>query len=198
MLGIDPYVYARSGRQWNEVYQQAKQTEKEHGDDIDAFVIFAGTNDYNQSVPIGEWYEEVELPVSPVGNPEDKRKCRVPVMNDSTLKGRINIVMDYLKTNYPEKQVIVLTPLHRGFAQFNENNIQYAEGFGNKAGLYIDEYVTAIKEAANVWAVNVIDLNSISGLYPVNDSHAMYFAKKDTDRLDPNEKGHYRMAKVLK
>ena len=54
-----------------------------------------------------------------------------------------------------------------------------------------------IKEAANVWAVPVIDLNSISGLFPTNDSHTRYFANGEKDRLHPNAEGHYRMAKAL-
>ena len=51
--------------------------------------------------------------------------------------------------------------------------------------------------AANVWAVPVIDLNSICGLYPNADSHARYFHDARSDRLHPNAEGHYRMAKAL-
>lgn len=63
--------------------------------------------------------------------------------------------------------------------------------------MYVDEYVNVVKEAANVWAVPVIDLNSISGLYPLLDEHAPYFHDAQTDRLHPNANGHYRMAKAL-
>ena len=90
-----------------------------------------------------------------------------------------------------------MTPIHRGYAKFGDNNIQPDESYPNGIGLYVDEYVKAIKEAANVWAVPVIDLNSISGLCPVFDSHTCYFHKEDTDRLHPNADGHYRMAKAL-
>ena len=57
--------------------------------------------------------------------------------------------------------------------------------------------MNAIKEAANVWAVPVIDLNSFCGLFPLLDEHAQYFRKSDTDRLHPNTEGHKRMAYTL-
>ncbi|MBQ6534600.1 MAG: hypothetical protein IJI37_05460, partial [Opitutales bacterium] len=50
---------------------------------------------------------------------------------------------------------------------------------------------------ANVWAVPVIDLNSICGLYPNLPKHDRYFSKPDTDLLHPNAFGHYRIALAL-
>ena len=96
-----------------------------------------------------------------------------------------------------DSQVILLTPIHRGYARFGDNNIQPDESYPNSLGLYADAYVDAVKEAANVWAVPVIDLNSICGLYPNADSHARYFHDAQSDRLHPNAEGHYRMAKAL-
>ena len=90
-----------------------------------------------------------------------------------------------------------MTPIHRAQACFGNKNVQPEEAFPNKLGLYVDEYVNVIKEAGNVWAVPVIDLNSISGLYPMFDTHAQYFHDEVTDRLHPNAKGHYRMAKAI-
>ena len=60
-----------------------------------------------------------------------------------------------------------------------------------------DWFGAKIREAGSVWAVPVIDLNSISGLYPVADSHVRYFSDGQTDRLHPNAAGHERMAKAL-
>lgn len=90
------------------------------------------------------------------------------------------------------------TPLHRAQARFGERNIQPEEAFPNKNGVFLDEYVQAVKEAANVWVVPVIDLNSICGLYPMNDAHVRYFHDAQTDRLHPNAEGHRRMALALK
>ena len=111
-------------------------------------------------------------------------------MDGDTFRGRINIAMSYLKANFPDKQVILLTPIHRGYARFGDNNIQPDESYPNSLGLYADAYVDAVKEAANVWAVPVIDLNSICGLYPNADSHTRYFHDAQSDRLHPNSEGH--------
>lgn len=197
LLGLQPLVYGINGNQWNGVLKQAEKLLEEQGDSIDAILIFAGTNDYNAGIPIGEWYVESEVETEVAGPQMEKRKHREPVMSNDTFKGRINKVMDYLKTNFPTKQVILMTPVHRAQARFSDKNIQPDEMFPNKIGVYVEEYVKAIKEAGNVWAVPVIDLNSISGLYPMNDSHIGYFHKADTDRLHPNAEGHRRMAKAI-
>ncbi len=198
MLGFTPTVYAKSGNRWDGVYKQALKMNEEMGQEVDAIIIFAGTNDYNGSIPLGEWYEITDKDVVASGPETVTRKHREFIYSDDTYRGRINKVMNYLKTNYPTKQIIVLTPIHRGYAKFNDKNIQPEETYSNNLGLFIDDYVNVIKEAANVWAVPVIDLNSLSGIYPVNTSHGIFVAKEDTDRLHPNAEGHYRMAQTLK
>ena len=55
----------------------------------------------------------------------------------------------------------------------------------------------SVKEAANLWAVPVIDLNALSGLYPLMDEMAQYFKNAENDRLHPNDDGHERMAKTI-
>lgn len=197
MLGLEAYSYGINGNRMDGVLKQARKLQEERGDSIDAILIFAGTNDYNGSIPLGEWYEEEQRETLVSGPATELRRHRQPVLNDSTFRGRINLVMDFLKTHYPTKQVIMLTPLHRGQARFSDRNIQPEESFPNAAGLFVDAYVEVVKEAANVWAVPVIDLNSISGLYPLNDAHTRYFHKADTDRLHPNAVGHRRMALAL-
>lgn len=197
MLGLQPLVYGINGNRMDGILKQAQRLHEEQGDSIDAIFIFAGTNDYNGGIPVGEWYVESEKETVVAGPATELRKHREAVMSDSTFKGRINLVMDYLKTHYPTKQVIMLTPLHRAQARFSDKNIQPEEAFPNKIGIYVDEYVKAVKEAANVWAIPVIDLNSISGLYPMNDAHVRYFHDGTRDRLHPNAEGHRRMALSL-
>ena len=116
---------------------------------------------------------------------------------DGTFKGRINKVMAFLKENFPNKQIILLTPIHRGFANFGGSNVQPDESFPNRLGLYVDSYVDAVKEAGNVWAVPVIDLNAICGLMPNLPSHSQFFANEKRDRLHPNAKGHERMGLAI-
>lgn len=199
-LGITPYVYGVSGRQWNDIPRQAEKLKAEHGDDFDAILIFMGTNDYNVGIPIGEWYTEKEEQVM-AGIHEQKhlvdRKRLYPCMDNGTYRGRINIALDKLKRMYPTKQIILLTPIHRGGFYPNEKNWQPTEDYTNKCGEYLKSYVDAVKEAGYIWSVPVIDLCSLCGLYPLADEHAQYFHNADTDRLHPNDKGHQRIAKTL-
>lgn len=199
-LGITPYVYAVSGRQWNDIPRQADLLHEQHADSVDAILILMGTNDYNKGVPLGEWYVEKDTTVyAAIGKPKtlQARKQRVMNMDAETVRGRINIALSKLKKMYPTKQIVLLTPLHRGGFYPNDKNWQPTEDYTNLCGLYVSDYVEAVKEAGNVWAVPVIDLNAASGLYPMEDSHTQYFNKADTDRLHPNLQGHERLARTL-
>lgn len=201
ILGIKPYVYGISGHRMNQIIGQGERLEREHGQDVDAIIVFVGTNDFNGGIPVGEWYsysyEKTVAANRQTGRQEVTRRHRELVYDDATFKGRANTTLRWLKTHYPDKQIIFLTPIHRAFAQFSDDNIQPPESFANACGLFIDDYVQAVQELANVWAVPVIDLNSISGLYPLLDEHAHYFRNADTDRLHPNTPGHVRMAWAL-
>ena len=196
-IGIVPYVYAVNGNTYKDILTQAKKLKNDLGEDIDAIIIFAGTNDYNGSIPIGEWYEYMDAQAEIPGGTE-LRKRRKASMDSSTFKGRINIALAYIKEEFPDQQIILLTPIHRGYAKFSATNVQPDESFPNRIGLYIDSYVNAVKEASNVWAVSVIDLNSLCGLFPNTPSHSKFFANKKTDLLHPNASGHKRIAEVLR
>jgi lysophospholipase L1-like esterase len=196
LLGIEPYVYGISGNQWDGIYKQAVKLHDEKGTDVDAILIFAGTNDYSHGAPIGKFYDETTKETNHNGKMVTL-KYRTPIVNDSTFCGRINKVMLYLKNNYPQQQIVLMTPIHRGFAKFSETNVQPEENFANEKGLYIDAYVNTLKEAASYWSVPLIDLYSISGLYPLADSQTQYFNNSESDRLHPNALGNYRLAKVI-
>lgn len=199
-LDITPYVYGVSGKQWNDVPRQAEKLKKEHGADVDAIIVFAGTNDFNDGKPIGEWFTETEEQVMAARGKTKKletRKKRVPVMSKETFKGRINIGITQLKKLFPDKQIILLTPLHRSFADFGETNVQPDENYQNSCGEYIDAYVQAIKEAGNIWGVPVIDFNSVTGMNPMVEEQLIYFYDSGYDRLHPNTKGQERMARTL-
>ena len=199
-LQMTPYVYGISGRQWNDIPRQADKCFEEHGDSIDAIIIFIGTNDYNAGVPLGEWYEEHEEQVM-AGIHEPKhmvtRMRRTPLMTDSTYRGRINMALSHVKRLYPTKQVVLLTPLHRGGFYRSDSNWQPTEDYQNKCGEYVSAFVQDSREAADVWAVPVIDWAALSGRFPLLDEHAAYFANGDNDRLHPNDMGHERLARTL-
>lgn len=196
LLGIESSVYGVSGNQWDGIYKQALKLHEQKGTEIDAILIFAGTNDYSHGVPIGEFFTETIKETNHNGN-KVTRKYRTPIFTDSTFCGRINKVMSYLKNNFPQQQIVIMTPIHRGFAQFSDKNVQPDENYSNAQGLYIDTYIDVLKQAASYWAVPLIDLYSISGLYPLAETQEQYFHDKQTDRLHPNTSGHYRLAKTI-
>lgn len=199
-LQIEPFVYGVSGRQWNDIPRQADKLKAEHGDNFDAILIFIGTNDYNAGIPIGEWFterpEKVVAGIHEQKHPVD-RLHRYPVMGDSTYRGRINKALDYVKRMYPTKQIVLMTPIHRAEFYANEKNWQPREDYTNLCGEYLDAYVQSVKEAGNLWAVPVIDLNALCGLYPLMDEMAQFFKSAEKDRLHPNDAGHERMAKTI-
>jgi lysophospholipase L1-like esterase len=196
LLGIEPYVYGISGNQWDGIYKQAVKLHEEKGKEVDAILIFAGTNDYNHGIPLGKFFTETTKRTNYNGVVVT-RKYRTPVIDNDTFCGRINKVMQYLKNNYPQQQIVVMTPIHRGYARFSEKNVQPDENYCNGLGLYLDSYVDMLKRAASYWAVPLIDLYSLSGLYPLSDAHVQYFHNADTDRLHPNATGDYRLARTI-
>lgn len=180
-LGITPYVYGVSGRQWNDIPRQADQLQKEHGDDFDAILIFMGTNDYNNGVPVGEWYTETFDSVRVARHKPSEmvqRRHRHFCMDKNTLKGRINIAMSKLKQMYPTKQIVVMTPVHRALFASGDKNIQPDEMYENARGIFFDEYVKAIKETGNVWA-----RSSTSTPFPVSSLFTMLVRRCLTNRI---------------
>lgn len=194
-LEITPLVYGRSGRQWHQLLEQADRLQKEHGDDFDAIMIFMGTNDYNSGVPIGEWYEEETVTVNANGKMVERVR-RIPVLDQSTYRGRINMALDSLKRTYPSKQIVLLTPIHRAYAKFSERNVQPDESYQNSCGEYIDAYVESVKQASAIWSVPVIDLHALSGLYPMHKEQEEYFPGGN-DWLHPDSDGHRRLALTI-
>ena len=199
-LGMEVYDYAVSGREWNDIPRQVSQLEKEHGADVDAFLILMGTNDYNMGVPTGEWYTETiesVLAGSDMREPATMqfRKRRTLVMDNATMKGRINIALKFIKEKYPRCPIVLMTPLKRGWFQIDEGNVQPEETYQNRAGEYLDAYVDAVKEAANVWSVNVIDLHAVSNMDPLHGQDFYY--QGGNDLLHPGAEGSRHLASVL-
>ena len=197
ILGIESFVYGISGNQMNQILPQAKRMQAELGQDVDAIIVFIGTNDFNHGIPLGEWFTEGRDSAQIRQDLTVMRKHRTMVKTNDTFRGRANIALDFLKANYPTKQIIFMTPIHRALFIGGPGNIQQNEDYANALGLYIDSYIEAVKELGNVWSVPVIDLNAISGLYPIYDSQAQYFRSPNADRQHPNSKGHRRLAYTI-
>ena len=199
-LNLDIYNYAVSGRQWDDIPRQLRALQEEHGNEVDAILILMGTNDFNMGIPTGEWFTEKEeyvLAGTDMNEPAimQLRKRRYPVMDNSTVKGRMNIALKLIKETYPQCPVVLLTPLHRGWFRLDEGNVQPEESYQNRVGEYLDSYVNAVKEAANIWSVNVIDVHAVSNMNPLYGQEG-YF-KADWDHLHPGKEGNLRLAQVL-
>ena len=106
-LGVDAHVYARSGARMDRMLTYAKDVKKDLDGHADALFVFAGTNDYNGGVPLGRWYDEAEEDT--VRNGKKVRLVRRSFsMDENTFRGRINRLMDYLRRNFPEQQIVMM------------------------------------------------------------------------------------------
>ena len=102
-----------------------------------------------------------------------------------------------LKELFPDKQIVLFTPIHRARAEFGPTNLQPDESWQNLCGEYFSAYVDAVNEAANVWGVPVIDLNSVCGMNPMVEAQQPYFRDPATDLLHPSDKGQRRLALTM-
>ncbi len=195
-LALDAKIYGVNGDTWRGMPNQINRIHESMDDDLDAIFVFMGTNDYMGGVPLGVFFDYKEEETNLWGNPT-KLKRRIHSKDLGTFKGRINIALEKLKNEFPDTQIILMTPIHRAFATFGPTNVQPPECFPNAIGRYVDEYVDAVKEAGKHWSMPVIDLFGESGLYPMSDSHVKYFNNSRTDRLHPNTAGHRRIADLI-
>ena len=194
--GFSPLVYGINGQQMSDIPAQANKYRSEHSETPDVVFVFAGTNDFNGNVPLGEWYSVADAKVNKNGR-EVVLKKREFIFDKGTFRGRINIAMKHLREVFPGARIVLLTPVHRGYAMFGARNVQPDESYANERGLFIDDYVAAVKEAGNLWAAKVVDINADSGLYPNARSQDAFIHRPDTDRLHPSTAGHERIAEAI-
>ena len=110
---------------------------------------------------------------APFGSPEDRTK--------DTFYGACHELMRSLIERYPTSTVVFMTPLHRA-----------VEEQANKRPLC--DYVNAIREVAEIYAIPVLDLYATSGIQPQLEVQRQAYAP---DGLHPNDAGAERLAKKL-
>lgn len=113
-------------------------------DDADYMTIFGGVNDFQHSVPLGEFSIDNE--------------------NTRTLYGALNHIIRYLLTNYPDTTYVVMTPAKNNF--HNPQKDYPTSLQANDLGLRQSDYVAAIKKVAHFYSIPVIDLFNESGITP--------------------------------
>lgn len=204
MTGAEIHNFGVNGARACHLASQIARMEQTVGDAFDCLFILIGTNDFNSSTIPGEWFTESEETL-PTGYDEkggiigyQKRKKRSFVMDKTTFRGVLNVTLSYLREKYADKRIILMTPIHRGFAFFGKTNYQPEELYANALGLYPETYVRIIREAADIWACECIDLYRDSGLFPMSTVNAeLYFHDVQNDRLHPNANGHERLAETI-
>ena len=199
-LESTPLVYAVNGHTLLNGLKSIDRLHTEQGDNVDGIIVFLGTNDFNASLPLGTLYQTADTEVErAAGEPRRKEYAlrRNFTMTEGTVCGRINLVMHRLKTLYPTKQIVFLTPLHRGYAEFGDKNVQPDESYANQQGIFIDDVADAIIQAGRAWSIPVIDLYALSGLSPTLPEYSQYFFDAHRDCLHPNQRGHERIARTL-
>ena len=200
-LGIRALVYGINGQQWSQIPAQVAAMKKD-GVLPEVVSILMGTNDFNDNVPLGEWYEIKEEKVDKDGVPTKLRK-RTLSEDPATFRGRINAGLRAVREAYPTASILLLTPVHRGFAYLSPKNVQPDESYANTCGLFIDDYVVAVAEAGRIHSATVVDLFAESGVWPLSAAHARDYFNSDraegrTDILHPNTAGHRRMADAIR
>lgn len=199
------FNFGVSGASSLDLLGQIDRMEEKTGGVLDIICIFIGTNDFNCGVEIGEWFTEPREEEYPEGLDEKgeptgycKRLKREYRFDGNTFKGRLNRILSRLRNRYAEARIVLITPIHRGYAFFGGNNLQPEELYSNKKGIFFEEYVRTVREAADVWSVELIDLYRDSGLYPMADVNAKaFFHDAENDRLHPNAEGQKRIARIL-
>ena len=196
-LGWDVKCYGISGNAWCHIPAQTDRMIAEMGDEVDAILIFIGTNDYAGGKKLGDWYVEKEGSVNWWGQ-DRTLKHREISLDPGTVRGTANAALLKLKKRYPKTQIVLLTPTKRAFFQCSPTNVQPAEDWPTTIGLHLEDYAAVTVEAGRIWSCPVIDLGGECGLTPLlKDEYAPFFNSKERDLLHPNTEGHRRMAKAI-
>jgi lysophospholipase L1-like esterase len=148
-------------------------------ENADLCVVFGGTNDFaNYDRVLGEQFV--------VNN--GKRTLNV---DTSTFYGGLNQLCINLYKRFPYSTLVLCTPLNRQSFAGQETDMQ-----SNSKGLYLDEYVNAIKKVSAYFGIPCLDLYATANLYPYDSANiSKYYST--SDQLHPNAEGHKHLANVM-
>jgi len=107
-----------------------------------------------------------------------------------TFKGAINLSLDKLMTRYPNLKILLVTPVWRS-RQVNGDDLE-SDNNPNSLGLYLRDYVEAIKDMGKKYHVPVLDLYNTSGINKYTKE--LYLS---SDGLHPNSTGYTHLANLI-
>lgn len=139
--------------------------------DTDVIVIFGGTNDWGNNATLGT--------ISDSGS--------------SSFYGAYKYMLEWLAVNRPNTKVITITPLKRYF-RGGGSVWHNAQTTPNNKGQLLQDYVRAVKEVSEMYAIPCVDLHNESGLNPVLE---IVRTKYMADGLHPTAEGNKKMYPII-
>lgn len=199
-LGMTYEKYGVSNTEWIHFAQQAIEAysyQLSKGFVYDAVFVFGGVNNYDHGATInGKWFTETSEIIT--NETTFTSKKRTPIKNGAgSIEGHVNWTLEVLKVCFPNSQIIVMTPTHKGLYVNRAVRSGQNELYSNANGVFLDQIVEKIKEGARLWGCPVIDLFSLNGAYPVLSSYDSYVRNKENDHLHQSNLGNYRIAMTI-
>ena len=139
--------------------------------DTDIVTIFGGTNDWGNNATLGT----------------------IDDTGKETFYGAYKYILEWLAINRPNAKVMTMTPLKRYFRGGGTTWVN-AQTTPNNKGNLLQDYVRAVKEVSDLYAVPCVDLHNDSGLNPVLEIVRTKFMG---DGLHPTAEGNKRMYPII-
>ena len=139
--------------------------------DADVIVIFGGTNDWGNSATLGT--------ISDTGS--------------SSFYGAYKYMLEWFANNRPNAKILTITPLKRYYRGYTSTWTN-AQTTRNNKGQLLQDYVRAVKEVSELYAIPCVDLHNESGLNPVLD---IVRTKYMEDGLHPTAEGNKKMYPII-
>lgn len=139
--------------------------------DADIVTIFGGTNDWGNNATLGT----------------------IDDTGKETFYGAYKHILEWLAINRPNAKVMTMTPLKRYFRGGGTTWVN-AQTTPNNKGNLLQDYVRAVKEVSDLYAVPCVDLHNDSGLNPVLEIVRTKFMG---DGLHPTAEGNKRMYPII-
>lgn len=142
---------------------RAKSIDWTQANDI---ILFGGTNDFAQDLPIGKVDDDF----------------------DETLLGAMNNTLKAIYASNAKANIMLITPMWR--SRINAGSVD-VETTPNGIGLYLRDYVDAVKLIGDKYHIPVLDL------YHEFNVNSLNFSTWLADGLHPNDAGYARLAEKI-